>query len=56
MNRGVYQTLATSKMELFMTLVNDFASLTNFIKKSISDFARVLDKSVVTIHSFFNHV
>ena len=31
-------------MELFVSLVNDFMSLTKVIKNSISDVARVLDK------------
>ena len=53
--RGVYGTLATFKMELFVTLFNDFVPLTNVIKNSISGVARMLDKPVMAIHSFFNH-
>ena len=53
--RGVCRSLATSKMELFVTLVNGFVLSTNVLKNSVSDVARVLDKSVVAIHRFFNH-
>ena len=53
--RGIYRTLATSKMKLSVILVNGFVPLTNAVKNSISNVARVLDKPVVTIHSFFNH-
>ena len=42
-------------MELFVTLVNGFVLSTNVLKNSVSDVARVLDKPVVAIHSFFNH-
>ena len=55
MTRGVHGTLATVKMELFVTLFNDFVPLTNVIKNSISGVARMLDKPVMAIHSFFNH-
>ena len=55
MTRGVNGTLATSKTELFVILVNGFVPLTNVIKNSISDIARMLDKPVVTIHSSFNN-
>ena len=40
--RGVSRTDATSKMELFVTLVNSFKSLTNVAKTSVLDVAGVL--------------
>ena len=47
--KGVFRTHATTKMELFVTLVNGFQSLTNVTKTSILDVAGVL----VTILRWF---
>ena len=44
--RGIYKTLATSKIKLFVTSVNKFQPLTNITKNSILDTARVLDPSL----------
>ena len=41
--RGISRSTATSKMKLFVTLVNGFQSLTNATKNSILAAARVLD-------------
>ena len=40
-NRGLTQSPATSKMELFHTLLDDFQPLTNVTKNSILDVVRV---------------
>ena len=45
-NRGVSRTRATSKMELFVTLVNDFQPLTNATRNSILAVSKVLDPSL----------
>ena len=42
-HRGGSRTVATSKMELFVIIVNGFQSLTIFTKCSILDVAAVLD-------------
>ena len=41
--RGICRAHATSKIELFATLVNSFQSLTNVTKNYILDFMGVLD-------------
>ena len=41
--RGGYRTVATSKMELFVIIVNGFQPLTIITKCSILDVAAVLD-------------
>ena len=38
-HRGLSRTLATSKMQFFVTLVNSLKSLTNVTKSSILDVA-----------------
>ena len=45
--RGICRAPATSKMELFVTLFNNFQSLTNVTKNSILDVMGVLDPSVL---------
>ena len=42
--RGVPRSPATSKMEHFVTLVNNFKLLTKVTKNCILDVARVLDR------------
>ena len=44
--RGGSRTVPTSKMELFLTIVNGFQTLTIIIKWSILDVAAVLDPSL----------
>ena len=51
-DRGVSRTTAKSKMEFFVTKVNDFQPLTFVTKSSILDFAIVLDMPLSTIHTF----
>ena len=45
--RGICRAPATSKMELFVTLLNDFQSLTNVTKNYILDVMGVLDPSLL---------
>ena len=40
---GISRTPVTSKIELFVLLVNGFQPLTNVLKSSILDIVRVLD-------------
>ena len=47
--RGLSRTYSASKMELYVTLVNSFQSLTNVTKTSILDVAGVL----VTVLKWF---
>ena len=47
--KGGYRTAATSKMELFVIIVNVFYSLTIITKCSILDVAAVLDPLLSTI-------
>ena len=42
-DRGISRTIAKSKVELFVTIVNGWKSLTFVTKNSILDFAVVLD-------------
>ena len=49
--RGVPRTPATSKMKLFVTLVNGFHPFTNVTKKSMSDIAGVLETPLIIIHN-----
>ena len=49
-NRGRYRTAATSKMELFVIIVNGFQSLTIITKCSILDVAAVLDPPLNNTH------
>ena len=45
--RGICRASATSKIELFVTLLNDFQSLTNVTKNYILDVMGVLDPSLL---------
>ena len=45
--RGICTAPTTSKMELFVTLLNDFQSLTNVTKNYILDVMGVLDPSLL---------
>ena len=55
--RGICRAPATSKMELFVTLLNNFQSLTNVTKNSILDVMGVLDPSVlVRIKKLFQNI
>ena len=45
--RGICRAPAISKMELFMTLLNGFHSLTNVTKNYILDVMGVLDSSLL---------
>ena len=55
--RGICRAPATSKMELFVTLLNNFQSLTNVTKNSILDAMGVLDPSVlVRIKILFQNI
>ena len=47
---GVSRTPATSKMKLFVTLVNSFQPLTHITKNSMLDVAGVLETSLIIIH------
>ena len=46
-NRGGSRAAATSKMERFVIIVNGFQPLTIITKRSILDFAAVLDPPLV---------
>ena len=48
LTRGVSRTVATSKMERFVIIVNGFQLLTIITKRSILDVAAVLDPSLLT--------
>ena len=47
--RGGSRTAATSKMELFAIIVNGWKPLTIITKRSILDFATVLDPSLIPV-------
>ena len=52
MTESISRTIAKSKMELFVTNVTGWKSLTFVTKNSILDFAVVLDTPLSTIHTF----
>ena len=54
--RGGSRTAATSKMELFVLIVNGFQPLTIITKRSILDVAAVLDPPLQTLKRFQQRV
>ena len=48
--RGGFRAAATSKMEPFVIIVNDFHKLTIITKHSIFDVAAVLDPPLIIVH------
>ena len=55
--RGICRAPTTFKMELFMTLLNDFQSLTNATKKNILDVMGVLEPSLLQcIKALFENI
>ena len=49
--RGVSRTPLTSKIKLFVTLVNGFQPLTNVTKNSMLDVARFLETPLIVIYN-----
>ena len=56
MSQKVSRTTSKSKMEFFVTKINDFQPLTIDTKISILDFAIVLDMLLSTIHTFLTEI
>ena len=55
--RGICRAPMTSKMELFVTLLDDFQSLTNVTKNYILDVMGVLDPSpLLRIQALFQNI
>ena len=52
MARGASRTAATSKMERFVIIVNDWKPLTIITKRSILDVAAVLDPPLIALDCF----
>ena len=52
-HRDFSRTLATFKMQLFVTLVDDIQPLTNFTKNPILDVAGLLDSLLLVEHVHF---
>ena len=52
--RGGSRTAVTSKVELFVIIVNSFQPLTIITKRSTLDLAEVLDLPLVVLESFIS--